>query len=395
MPWSAAKAQKQGQEQHEWPRAVPLAAFAIAFVTIGLGVAQRAGRPLGRPILYGLVALSPFLADAVEATIRRGLSWDRSWLFPIPVLVGTGLLIAHPTKVDFAPFALCFMTGEVTARSSARQWLGAAAAVASSGLMVGVEVFGHYGGAYVWIIGIVFSWFGGFLIQNLERQTHELRDAQTGLEEKAASEERSRIAREVHDVIAHSMSVTMLHITAARMALERGNSPTALESLREAETQGRNSLKDIRQTVGLLGAQSTAGAAPMPTATDLSTLVRDFSNAGLDVTLHVNGDANGIPPAAGLNLYRIAQESLTNASKYAPGATTQVELDISETEIHLTVRNGAGNGIQPDQSGGGLGIAGMTERAHMLGGSLEAGPHAADGGWRVEVAAPRPKADAT
>src|SRR5437867_3231951 len=102
MPWSGSNHHKES----DWPPFVPLAAFGIAVITIGLGVAQRSGQPLGKPILYGLIALSPFLADAVEATLQRGLPWDRTWLFPIPVLIGTGLLIAHPSNTDFAPFAL-------------------------------------------------------------------------------------------------------------------------------------------------------------------------------------------------------------------------------------------------------------------------------------------------
>jgi signal transduction histidine kinase len=219
-----------------------------------------------------------------------------------------------------------------------------------------------------------------------------LREAQSGLAERVATEERARIAREVHDVIAHSMSVTMLHMTAARMALERGKSSDALDALREAEAQGRNSLADIRLTVGLLGSDDDKTALPMPTVSDLPRLVGDFRNAGLEVELDMSGDIAAIAPAAGLNIYRIAQESLTNVSRYAQGSRTTLELNVTENEIRMRVRNTAGNGAKPTQTGNGLGIRGMIERAATLGGSLAAGPDSE--GWLVSLTAPRSLATA-
>jgi signal transduction histidine kinase len=350
---------------------------------------QQQSQPMGRPLLYGAIALSPFLLDVLDLVtpfrVRLPL-----WAFPIPVLVGGALLVSQPTEVDFAPFVFVFVTAEVASRSAEenRRWLGAAVGLASIGIMVATDIWGRYDDSFVWVIGISFGWFGGFLVSSLDTKTHELREAQEGLAEKAATDERQRIAREVHDVIAHSMSVTMLHVTAARMALERGRGPEALEALREAEEQGRRSLSDIRRTVGLLGSEESAAPPPMPTASDLPKLVSDFRSAGLDVTLSMDGGITTLAPAAGLNLYRVVQESLTNVVKHAPGARARVELNVTDDDIRLRIHNGRTNGapVRP-ASGSGHGLRGMIERASMLGGSLATGQDEA--GWTVYLEAPR------
>jgi signal transduction histidine kinase len=182
------------------------------------------------------------------------------------------------------------------------------------------------------------------------------------------------------------MSVTMLHITAARMALERDRTPEALDALREAEQQGRTSMSDIRRTVGLLGPDANGAAAPMPGAADLPKLVADFQAAGLDVTLDMSGDVRSLVPAAGLTVFRIAQESLTNVAKHAPGAPARIELVVNADTIRLVVENATPNSAAPSD-GGGLGIKGMVERAAVLNGSLVAGP--GPDGWSVVLAAPR------
>jgi signal transduction histidine kinase len=357
--------------------------------SVYVAVAQRdALFPPRRAALYGLLIVLPFVLDAVGLALpfRIGLPL---WIFPIPVLVGTALLVFNPVEVDFAAFSLVFVAAVVAARDWERMWFGIAVALAGMGVMAAADYLGPYDDSFVWFIGIGFGWFGGFLVQRMTLTAAELTAAQAGLAESAAAEERSRIAREVHDVIAHSMSVTMLHVTAARMALEKGRSSEALESLREAEGQGRNSLIDIRRTVGLLGSDESASAPPMPGVLDLPKLVDDFKSAGLDVTLSMDGAVDELPPAAGLNLYRIVQESLTNASKHAPGAKTSVELNVTDTDIRLRVFNEAGNGNAPTaDAGGGRGFRGMAERAVMLNGSLMSGSEL--GGWLVFLAAPRP-----
>lgn len=371
-----------------WSRWIPAGTAAIASFAMAVAILQRdsVGSQVW-PALYAAIALAPFLLDVVDGFVpfRVGLPL---WLFPVPVLVGGALLVANPSEVDFVPFIFVFLAAEVASRASGQLPISLGTVLAANGVMVGLDVLGRFDQSFIWVIGISFGWFGGFLVQTLVQRTTALNRAQAGLAEKSAADERQRIAREIHDVIAHSMSVTMLHVTAARMALERGRSPDALEALHEAEEQGRKSLSDIRRTVGLLGGGDTATEPPMPTATDLPQLVQDFRTAGLDVTLSMDGRVDELPPAAGLNLYRVVQESLTNVTKHAPGAKARVELSVGDTDVSLRVHNGPGNGSTPSAvAGSGLGLRGMVERATMLGGSLAADTD--ERGWTVHLVAPR------
>jgi signal transduction histidine kinase len=275
----------------------------------------------------------------------------------------------------------------MVSRSRGLLWIAVLSGVLAMATVIVAELAGPWDtGGFIWVAGIAFGWLGGFLIRELETRTHELEAAHADLAEKAAADERSRIAREVHDVIAHSLSVTMLHVTAARMALEKGDrTHDAVDSLREAEQQGRRSLTEIRRTVGLLGPDESATAAPMPTTTDLPKLVEQFRDAGLDATLSMEGDVAGLAPATGLNLYRIVQESLTNVAKHAPRAKATVRLDVTAADIKLVVHNEL-NGARSPRSEDGLGLRGMAERAATLGGSLRTDD---SDGWTVSVVAPR------
>jgi signal transduction histidine kinase len=376
------------RDEIDWPWWVPLASFLVPAVTLLAAVHQRTefGGVI-RPAIFAAIAVSPFLIEAADPLTRRRLELPVE-VFPIPVLIGVGLMLVTPSNMDVAPFVLVLMTAEVAARTQ-RKFFSLVVLAASAGLMVGLELTDQFQGSFIWVIGISFGWGGGYMIQSLLRTTTQLRLAQADLAERSAAEERQRIAREVHDVIAHSMSVTMLHITAARMALERDRTPPALEALREAEEQGRNSLRDIRRTVGLLGPDEGTTAPPMPSLADVPQLVADFRAAGLDVDLSMAGDVGSLPAAAGLNIYRIVQESLTNVVKHAPGAKAIVDLTVDGTDIHLRVHNNSGNGaLHGSRSEGGLGLKGMAGRAALLGGSLAAAEEGS--GWTVSLVAPVP-----
>jgi signal transduction histidine kinase len=377
-----------GEVDADWPPWISLVAFAIPLaILIGAVVERRALWPPRWPALFALIALLPF---GVDALTHRGLV-PEALRFPPPlfaaVVIGgvTPLSLIKPVGNDVAPFALVMLAGEMASRLRWTHSLLIAAIPSARIIQLSVQ---YRAPSYsIWVIALAFAWVAGTWMQMQTVLATRLREAQAGLAENAAADERARIAREVHDVIAHSMSVTMLHLTAARMALERGKSSDALDALREAEAQGRNSLADIRLTVGLLGSDAAQTTPPMPTVTDLPKLVGDFRNAGLEVDLDISGDVAAIAPAAGLNIYRIAQESLTNVSKYAQGSKTTISLDVGDDEIRMRVRNTAGDGTKPAHTGNGLGVRGMIERASALGGSLRAGPES--DGWVVSLEAPR------
>lgn len=379
----------QPEAEIDWPPWIP---FFAAIIPVAIAVEVVIHRGVLWPPTWetglAFLAVLPFLLDCAQGLVPIRTSLP-PLVFSAVVIAPTTVLLLEPTDLDFLPFLFVFLCAEMTSRL--RPPLGAAITAACVGVMVGLEVAGEFQGSFIWVVGILFGAFAGFAMQRQLLLTTRLQEAQAELVERSAAEERQRIAREVHDVIAHSMSVTMLHVTAARMALERERPHAALEALREAEQQGRNSLNDIRRTVGLLGPDEGATAPPMPTAADITKLVGDFRSAGLDVELSVRGDARSIPPAAGLNLYRIVQESLTNVAKHAPGASAVVEMNVDEDGIRLRVHNGPGNGAAPaPQSSGGLGLKGMAGRAAMLGGSFAADGDG--GGWTVSLQAPRPRA---
>jgi signal transduction histidine kinase len=253
--------------------------------------------------------------------------------------------------------------------------------------MLTVEFAGHFDGSVVWVVAILVAHGAGSIYQQLLLVNSALRAAQDDLAERAATGERQRIAREVHDVIAHTLAVTMLHLTGARMALKRGDAADAEAALVEAERLGRQSLADVRRTVGLLaqGPQDTT-APPEPSAADVGALVRGYADAGLDVEYQLTGELGGLSLATGLGLYRIVQESLANAARHAPESHVAVSLAVEGTQVVVHVTNTA-PAVSVRASVDGRGVDGINERAALLGGQADVGP-TADGGWRVRAAFP-------
>jgi signal transduction histidine kinase len=368
-------------DQWYWP--VGAAAFAVA---IGLAVVlQRDALVAPRAAaIWVAIAVLPWVVDAVLFPLKR-----KGVPVPVFTLLVVGAIVVlelDPVQEDFGPFFLVLLTAEMASRL--RFFGGLAVMAASMGAMLGVEVWGSFDYSFIWFVGIALGWCGGLAVQKEFLLLEKMRESRANFAQRAVAEERQRIAREIHDVIAHTLSVTMLHLTGARLALERGDRDDAIAALRDAEQMGRESLGDIRRTVGVLGADGSGTEAPMPTAAELPDLVAGFRAAGLDVALDVQGEPEGLPPALGLGVYRITQESLANVAKHAPGSRTEVRLAVEPHRVHLVVRDQDGWQVPPPAENGGLGLRGMRERATALGGSLDARPDAE--GWLVEATLPRP-----
>jgi signal transduction histidine kinase len=204
-----------------------------------------------------------------------------------------------------------------------------------------------------------------------------------------ATGERQRLAREIHDLVAHSLAVTMLHLTGARLALKDAETDEAIDALDEAERAGREAMAEIRRTVGLLGpAESGAATPPTPKAVDVPALVGDFRTAGLEVEAHLNGCLESVPLTAGVALYRIVQESLSNAVKHASGQPVRLEVHVASGVVRATISNPLATPFvsSPQGSDGGHGVRGMSERAKALDGALQAGSQART--WVVEATIP-------
>lgn len=248
-------------------------------------------------------------------------------------------------------------------------------------------------GVMYFVVGIGVGALAGYQLHRQRELTAELRWTYDRLNAAAAAEERRRVAREVHDVVAHSLTVVMLNVSGARKALAR-HPELAAEALDRAEQVGRESLDGVRRVVGLLreGDEQVA-APPVPTAADLHSIVEQQRQAGADIALDVRGDLDTVEPLTGAALARITQESLTNAQRHAPGAPIRVDVSVTGERVTLVIANGPPERRPLDARSErqGLGLLGMRERVEALGGAFAAGP-AADG-WRVTGSipvAPRP-----
>jgi signal transduction histidine kinase len=203
---------------------------------------------------------------------------------------------------------------------------------------------------------------------------------------EAVVEERARIARELHDAIAHNVSMMVVQAGAERRVLG-GKDGTTREVLETIERIGRGALTEMRRLVGMLRSEGGDPLAPQPGLEDLETLVRQVGEAGLPVELHVDGERRELPVGIELSAYRIVQEALTNALKHAGRAHASVRVRYGFDSLELEiVDDGAGDGQVPIAPGG-HGLAGMRERVALYGGLLDAGRRPS-GGFAVRVLLP-------
>ena len=213
--------------------------------------------------------------------------------------------------------------------------------------------------------------------------------------ERAVQAERDRIARELHDIVSHHVSVMVIQAGAARTALDRrpDDARMALEAI---ERIGRQAMTDMRRMLGILGESGTSGAGateaglePMPDLGRLGELVDEVRGAGMPVTLRIDGTPSPMDRGVGLSAYRIVQESLTNALKHASGARAEVVVRYGPRSVDLLITDEGGS-ARPDLAGrggaSGRGLVGMRERVALYGGTLEAGPTAT--GFRVAARLP-------
>ena len=271
----------------------------------------------------------------------------------------------------------------------ARRLLLAAVAVATLGTTVGpgptsVSVPLVVWGA--WVLGR-FRWDERVYTEALEAKNRELEAAQHELARQAVTEERLRIARELHDVVAHSMSVVALQAGTGRMVAAQDASAAA-QALETIETTSRGALREMRQLLGLLrsgdGAEPEA-LGPAPGLGDLPALVGEMAKSGLDVALRIAGDRPAVPAGVDLSAYRVVQEALTNVLKHAGATRAVVEVAYGDREVTVVITDD-GRGAEGPLTGG-HGLVGMRERVAVHGGRLDAGPGAA-GGFSVTACFP-------
>jgi signal transduction histidine kinase len=272
------------------------------------------------------------------------------------------------------------------------RWVPVAVALVTvllSGIAGVVSNHGFDKGVLYFPLGAVLTLLCSELMRRERRLVSELGMAREELAERAAEHERARIAREIHDVVGHSLTVVQLHVIGARRQLAL-DPARADASLAKAEEIGRDSLDHLRQVVGLLRDGDDGGgvgsSAPMPTAIDVPTLVGSATEAGLDVSLDVAGDLSDVEPAVGLCAYRVVQEALANARHHAPGQPVTVRMTVQRCRsLDVVVANPL-EGAIPAGGRQGSGLIGMKERAAACHGDLSVGPRA--GSWIVKLRLP-------
>jgi signal transduction histidine kinase len=242
---------------------------------------------------------------------------------------------------------------------------------------------------------VMATWFTGYyartrrsylasLVSRAERLERE-RDTQAQL---AVSAERARIAREMHDIIAHNIAV-MIALADGATYTVAGDPGQAATLMGEVSATGRSALTEMHRLLGVLRQPAGPGHAPQPTLADIDNLLAAVRAAGLPTRLTVTGEPPALPPSIQLALYRIIQEALTNTLKHSAAASARVQVAYRPDGVALEVTDDGrprARPVNPDgaESSAGHGIAGMRERAAVFGGEVSAGP-GPDGGWRVHT----------
>jgi len=330
----------------------------------------------------GLLILLPLL-------VRR--RWPEAVLIAVSALAATTSTRTATPFVQVGAVALAsFTTGELASdrvRSALLAVLNAA--LISFGLLLFeadmlpalVVPFGIV--VPSWLVG---DWLRTRRVAAAERATAEARAAYEGeLRLRAAvAAERRQMARELHDVVAHGVSVMLIQAGAARQVVE--TSPErASEALLTVEATGREAMAELRRLLGVLNDEGEAAAlAPQPGLDQLAALIERVRDAGLPTELEVTGTPVALPASVDVTVYRIVQEALTNALRYARRAATLVHLSYEPDQLRVEVLDEGPTAPSDGSDGGGRGLAGMQERAALVGGRIEAGPRLG-GGFAVRA----------
>jgi signal transduction histidine kinase len=370
---------------------------------------------------YGLDLL--IVVAAVESAVGTALRTDDDrldgaglWL-EVVIIAGLVLLLLARRRFPFAApaafwvgaAAASFLDGQLVSSQAAIFVTGLFAAVLLGSLHSGLQVRAGLVIIIVCSVTVVFNvpdlstadlfstplifivgWVAGFALRerNLRTEAAEERAQRAELEREnaarlAVAEERARMARELHDVVAHAMSVMVLQVGAVRRRLPASEEQDALGNVEHA---GRTALTEMRRLLGALRGEDEVELSPHPGLDNLETLAGDVSAAGLDVRLHVTGEPVALPRALDLSAYRIVQEGLTNALKHAGAQHADVTVDYEPGLVRLEVRDdGKGGSARTD--GAGHGLIGIGERVKLYGGDMSAFA-SASGGFVLRASLP-------
>lgn len=325
----------------------------------------------------------PVLSVIVTAGLVPTLLWRRSRpLLMIVITFGVGTVFSIIVGREFPeqyvlvffilmPYAL-FRWG-----SGREALLGAVIMLGKVGISaaVGLVPLGDALGAAVVLILVMT--IGTAVRYRAKAKTREL--------DRVRLLERERLARDLHDTVAHHVSAMAVRAQAG-IAQAPSNPQAPIEALRVIETEAARTLDEMRGMVGILRTDQPADRTPNPRIADLERLASD---AGPAVDLEISGDTDSLPPPVSAAVYRLAQEAITNARRHARNATRiEVRIVADDDSVHLRVSDDGDPGQRPEAGSPGYGLAGMIERASLLGGTCSAGPDTSRG-WTVTAMVPR------
>jgi signal transduction histidine kinase len=311
----------------------------------------------------------PLLALGVVAWAAMGAPWG--------LMVAGYTISALPRRPRWFGVLVGVLALVVLARMLVVSEVSVLFAVVVTVLVVGVPV----------LLGL---WIGirRALIGHLRDEAERLEREQLLDAERAKAQERARIAREMHDVVAHRVGLMVLHAGALEMSLA---DPATAQQAALVRQTGREALQELRDILGVLReGEDGAMLDPQPTLADLDRLVQQSRDAGMAVSVAVDGTRRRLPATVERTAYRLVQEALTNVHKHAANATTEVGVRYGREELEVAVRNARpANGPHPGLAlaGGGHGLVGLRERVTLLGGTFQAGPRL-DGGFEVRASIP-------
>jgi len=325
------------------------------------------------------VAFRRHLPTTALLIVSIGFFFDRNLNYPNTIAIFGLLFVFHAIGSEL-PRKRALITGWTV--------IGLMTAFTISGIFAGFVSIGTP------LIVLVFTSFPFILgLESRERRTTAAELARTAQQlefdkAEAVRLERARIARELHDVVAHEMTVATIQAAAAQRLIG-SNDEGAKKAAGEAERAGHDGLVELRRLLGILRTEEPASRTPQPGLQQLDTLVEQMTEAGLTVALDIQGEPRHLPPGMDLNAYRIVQESLTNVLKHGgPEATATVIIGYWGNSIKIeVVDDGRGAASSMGSSGSGQGLMSMKERAAILQGTFDAGPRPG-GGYRVTVSIP-------
>ncbi len=366
---------------------VVLASAAVLEVAI-----RREDRDAPQTTLWFCVPAAAVVALVLLARRRFPFGAPAAfWLLAAATSFVDGRLIPYPAGLYLAGMLAAFLLGNLRDPVLAR--VGLAVVLGSMATII-LNRPGHSPGEVVFIpllFGI--AWLAGFALNARAEQADaaEARAVQAERERETAAriavaEERARIARELHDIVAHAVSVMVLQVGAVRHKLPEELADES-DALRGVEGAGRTALAEMRR---LLAAMRDDGddleLGPQPGLDSVGSLVAEVERAGLPVALHVEGETAPLPRAVELSAYRIVQEALTNALKHAHASRADVTLRYGPDELRIEVRDdGSGGGAT--SNGPGYGLVGVRERVKIYGGTMTAGT-APGGGFVLDARLP-------